>query len=236
MSESSIWAVIPAGGSGSRYSQSGEDKLLADLAGQPVLRWSLQALLQARGLSGIVLAVAEARMPAYEALARQWFPQADILVVAGGADRRQSVYHGLLALPEEAAIVAVHDAARPLIRTRTIEAALQAVLAGAAGAVVAVPMHDTVKQAEGESISATLDRTRLWRAQTPQVFRKDLLLRAHRMIPVETPVTDDAQLMELAGLGPVVLVPGEEGNLKITTRADLRLAEAYLAMDAPLAP
>jgi 2-C-methyl-D-erythritol 4-phosphate cytidylyltransferase len=99
------------------------------------------------------------------------------------------------------------------------------------GAVIAVPVHDTVKQVgpDQRGIERTLDRSTLWRAQTPQVFRKDAILQAHRAIAPDTPVTDDAQLMELAGLGPVVITPGAESNLKITTPGDVALAEGMLS-------
>lgn len=230
----SLWAVVPAGGSGTRYAAN-EDKLMAQLAGKPVLAHTLGALLEAPGMSGIVLAASPQNRPTYEALIQQAFPNAPIQVILGGASRRASVYAGLKALPTECSTVAIHDAARPLIRPTLIAQAVEALQKGFVGAIIALPLHDTVKQAHPSepqcpSIAKTLDRSLLWRAQTPQVFRKDLIINAHESIDASLEATDDAQLMELAGLGPVALIPGEERNLKITSRGDLALAEALLGM------
>ncbi len=227
-----IWAVVPAGGSGSRFSPA-ENKLLANLAGVPVLVRTLQGLLSVPGLSGVLLATSEVALPQYQVLVAEHLPGAPVHFTLGGQTRRESVFRGLQALPETVEIAVIHDAARPLISPEIVDKAVFAVRdADQAGAVVALPMHDTVKKTmPGQSvIQETLDRSGLWRAQTPQVFPKALILQAHRQVPTETAVTDDAQLMELAGLGPVALVEGQESNLKITTQADIRLAEAYLQL------
>jgi len=223
-----VWAVVPAGGSGSRFSSS-EDKLLADLNGQPVLIHTLHRLLQIGGLQSIVLVAGEHTLAHYQALVENALPDAPVRFALGGASRRASVYQGLLAVPEEAGVVLVHDAARPLLPIAAVTEAIRRVKAGQPGAIVAVPVQDTIKRAgnPGE-ITETVDRQGLWRAQTPQVFRQEILRQAHRSVPAETDVTDDAQLLELASLGPVALIPGAESNLKITTPADLHLAEALL--------
>lgn len=224
-----VWAVVPAGGSGSRFSQQ-QDKLLAELAGRPVLIHTVQALLSAPSVDGLVLVSSDMNQAAYQALIQQWLPDAPVHFAIGGDTRRDSVFQGLLALPSEARIVLIHDAARPLIQPEIVEASITAVRQGNSGAIVAVPIHDTVKQtaSDNRTIAQTLDRSRLWRAQTPQVFDKARLLQAHQHIAPDTPVTDDAQLMELAGLGPVTVIPGDERNLKITTPTDLLMAEAFL--------
>lgn len=224
------WAVIPAGGSGSRFSES-QDKLQALLAGCPVLIHTLQALLNVPSIQGVILVSSKQHISVYQALVQKWLPDASIQFALGGDNRRDSVYQGLLALPPEASIVVVHDAARPLIQPEPIAAAIAAVQQDqAAGAIVAVPIHDTVKQVNTTSnhIQATLDRRCLWRAQTPQVFAKHLLLKAHESISANIPITDDAQLLELADMGPVRIIPGNERNLKITTQTDLLMAEAFL--------
>jgi 2-C-methyl-D-erythritol 4-phosphate cytidylyltransferase len=228
-----VWAVVPAGGSGTRFSGS-EDKLQAELAGEPVLVRTIRALFSAPSIAGIVLVSAIEKQARYQAMIEQHLGSVNLRFAAGGRDRRESVLNGLLALPGTVEVVAIHDAARPLVQPTVIEQAVSEVMSGQAGAVVAVPVVDTLKQAEAGSmnIGRTVDRAQLWRAQTPQVFRREVILRAHRAIPSETPVTDDAQLMELAGFGPVVLVPGDERNLKITTPADVALAEAFLAADS----
>jgi 2-C-methyl-D-erythritol 4-phosphate cytidylyltransferase len=228
-----VWAVVPAGGSGTRFSGS-EDKLLVEIAGESVLVRTLRALLSAQSIAGIVLVLAVEKQARYQAMIEQHLGSVNLRFAAGGRDRRESVLNGLLALPGTVEVVAIHDAARPLVQPTVIEQAVSEVMSGQAGAVVAVPVVDTLKQAEAGSmnINRTVDRAQLWRAQTPQVFRREVILRAHHAIPPETPVTDDAQLMELAGFGPVVLVPGDERNLKITTPADVRLAQAFLAADS----
>lgn len=226
------WAVIPAGGSGSRFSAT-EDKLLNPLAGKPVLQRTLEVLLWTPRISGIVLVASEKALECYQKLTEQAFPNASIRLALGGETRRASVYQGLLALPESAEIVVIHDAARPLMEPTMVAESIQAVEAGAVGAVIAVPVNDTLKRAEPgiETIAATVDRAHLWRAQTPQTFQKSVLLQAHQGVPLERSVTDDAQLLELAGLGPVKLLPGSERNLKITRKQDIQLAEALLAQE-----
>jgi len=229
------WAIIPAGGTGSRFSTQ-SNKLLTLLAGIPVLVRSVRAVLSAKCIQQVVLVCHPDLQSEYQAVLAQWLPEASILYVAGGATRRDSVYQGLLSVPAEVPVVAVHDAARPLISTPVIEQAVHTVVEGAAGALVAVPIQDTVKQVEPDSlmIQGTLDRRLLWRAQTPQCFDRALLLQAHQQVASDIPVTDDVQLMELAGLGPVVAIPGDERNLKITTLTDLQMAEALLAAMGPV--
>jgi 2-C-methyl-D-erythritol 4-phosphate cytidylyltransferase len=234
-----VWAVVPAGGNGCRFSaDSDADKLLAHIQGQSVLQRTVGTLLAVPAILGLVLVAGEARLETYQALVNAHFPDAPVRWALGGADRRESVFNGLCALPdaEENGLVVIHDAARPLIRRQTVEASLSAVWGDVQGAVVGIPIHDTLKRTLPPSagnvppVVETLDRCGVWRAQTPQVFRRDAILRAHRTVPRTTPVTDDAQLMEQAGLGPVVMVPGEESNLKITTPDDLRLATAWLTV------
>lgn len=227
------WAVVPAGGSGSRFSPSA-DKLMANLLGLPVLLRTLQALLAAPLVHGLVLAASEANEPIYRDLIAEHLSSHEIYVVRGGASRRESVFLALQVVPECVDIVAVHDAARPLIQPQVIEKAIQRVAKGTSGSVVGVPVHDTVKRtaksdvSDGFSIETTVDRSRLWCAQTPQVFPRELLEQAHRTVPQECAVTDDAQLMELAGFGPVWMCEGSVSNLKITTPQDLQLATALL--------
>jgi 2-C-methyl-D-erythritol 4-phosphate cytidylyltransferase len=197
----SVWAIVVAAGSGSRF---GGPKQYEPLDGRRVLDWSLDACRAA--CDGVVLVVPPDRVGDEE--------KADV-VVAGGATRSASVRAGLAALPADADVVVVHDAARPTAAPRLFDAVIAAVWAGADGAVPAVPVADTVKRVDGERVVETLDRSVLVAVQTPQAFKVDVLRRAH-----VGDATDDAALVEAAG-GTVVVVPGDPLNRKITVPSDL---------------
>jgi 2-C-methyl-D-erythritol 4-phosphate cytidylyltransferase len=145
-------------------------------------------------------------------------------VVPGGATRSASVRAGLASVPDDAEVVVVHDAARPLAGADLFDATVAAVRAGADGAIAAAPVTDTVKRVEGERVVETLDRTALVAVQTPQAFAARVLRAAHAGEPE---ATDDAALVEAAG-GRVVVVPGDRWNIKITEPADLTVASALL--------
>jgi 2-C-methyl-D-erythritol 4-phosphate cytidylyltransferase len=213
-----VWSIVVAGGSGRRF---GQLKQFSPLGGRPVLDWAVAAC---RAHSdGVVLVLPPA---AVGADASQH--GADI-VVAGGESRAASVRRGLAAVPAEAEVVLVHDAARPLTTPAVFEAVLGALTdVGVDGAVPGVPVHDTIKQVDTtQIITATLDRTTLVAVQTPQGFRAPVLRRAHAAGGTDG-ATDDAVLVEAAG-GRVRVVPGDPGNLKITTPDDLAAAERRLA-------
>jgi len=206
------WAIVVAAGSGSRF---GGAKQFANLAGRPVLEWSMQAARQA--CSGVVLVLPEDAMTG----AQRWGADR---VAPGGATRSESVRSGLDQVPFDAEIVAVHDAARPLAAPSLWARVIQAVAAGADAAVPAVALTDTVKQVSAGGRLVTLDRSTLVAVQTPQAFRAELLRQVHQ--PGEQ-ATDDAALVEAAG-GRVELVEAPPGNIKITSPTDLVLAEALL--------
>jgi 2-C-methyl-D-erythritol 4-phosphate cytidylyltransferase/2-C-methyl-D-erythritol 2,4-cyclodiphosphate synthase len=156
-------------------------------------------------------------------------------VAIGGPTRQRSVLNGLQALTDEPPdIVVIHDAVRPLVSPETIDRTIDAVAAGRIdGAVAGVPVADTLKRVEGERVTGTVDRQGLWRAQTPQAFRFERLLAAHRAVAArgdteETALTDDEAVAEAAGL-EIAMVDGEERNFKITTEADLVRARHELA-------
>jgi 2-C-methyl-D-erythritol 4-phosphate cytidylyltransferase len=209
-----VWAVVVAAGSGDRF---GAAKQYALLAGRTVLAHSVAA---ARACcEGVVVVVpsGDEQRPEVQAAGAD-------RVVAGGATRAESVRSGLAAVPADAAIVVVHDAARPLAGPDLFVAAITAVRAGADGAVCAVAMTDTIKRVAGETIVATVDREDLVAVQTPQAFRAEALRRAHAG---RAEATDDAALVEADG-GKVVVVPGDLSNLKLTTASDLARAERWL--------
>lgn len=222
------WAVLPAAGVGARMGAELPKQYL-EVAGATILEHSLSALLACERLSAVVVA-----LHPRDTRASQLALLADPRVqrVSGGEQRSDSVLaalEALLAQTDARDWVLVHDAARPCLQLAEISSLIERVLATGTGGVLAQPIVDTVKLAgEDALVSATLDRNRLWCAQTPQMFRlgelRDALVAAKRQ---GLAVTDEASAMELAGL-PVQLVPGSPRNLKVTLPADLRLAAWYL--------
>jgi 2-C-methyl-D-erythritol 4-phosphate cytidylyltransferase len=163
-----------------------------------------------------------------EAVRELLAPIADVTVVAGGAERQESVSLALSAVPGEIGIVLVHDAARALTPPQLIESVAAAVRGGLPAVIPVLPVIDTIKQVgPGEIVLGTVDRSVLRSVQTPQGFRHDVLAAAHAS--ATDPLTDDAGLVEKAGL-PVTCVPGSELALKITRPLDLVLAEALLRL------
>jgi 2-C-methyl-D-erythritol 4-phosphate cytidylyltransferase len=222
-----VTAIVPSAGGGTRL---GGDlpKQYLPLAGIPLLARTLQALRASGRVDSLILVVP----PGHEARCRteilEPFGLHADAVVPGGADRQASVFVGLSWLPEGTDLVLVHDGARPFITAEVIQAAVSAAAAVGA-AVVAVPVTDTIKVAGPDgSVKETPERGRLWAAQTPQVFRAALLRDAHRQALQDGfRSTDDSALVERLG-HPVRLVPGSPENLKITTTADLALADHIL--------
>jgi 2-C-methyl-D-erythritol 4-phosphate cytidylyltransferase len=208
-------ALLVAAGSGERLG-AGRPKAFVELAGRPMVAWSLDAL-RAAGIEAIVVALP----PGHEA-------PAACLGVEGGATRSQSVRAALAAAPPDDRVI-VHDAARPLVTPEHFRAALAA-LDAADCAVAAAPVTDTVKEAGPDRfVIATLDRTRLWAIQTPQAFRRAALERALSVDEdVLAAATDDAWLVERTG-GTVRVVESTPANLKVTTPHELRLADHLLA-------
>jgi 2-C-methyl-D-erythritol 4-phosphate cytidylyltransferase len=213
-------AVIAAAGSGDRLGAGGP-KALVELAGRPMVEWSLQALRGAAGVGPIVVAAP----PGHEGeLAAE-----GIEVVSGGATRSESVATAMERVSTE--LVVVHDAARPLVTPDLIDAVLSDLGDDEeAGAVVAAtPVTDTVKQvARGMEVDSTLDRSALWAAQTPQAFRAAVLRQALASTGLLRQATDEAMLVERIG-GRVILHRAPPENLKVTTPLDLRVAELLLA-------
>ena len=216
-------AVIVAAGSATRM--QGIDKMLVPLAGVPVVLRSVRALAASDCIDSLVIVTRTECMETLRTLCAE--VSKPVTVVAGGASRPESVFAGLAALPEGTELAAIHDGARPLVTQAVIAEAVEA--AGRCGAAApAVPVHDTIKQAENGIVRATPERKTLFAVQTPQVFDVKLLktvLRAAMERGIA--LTDDCSAVEAAGK-PVVLTQGCEENLKITTPVDLTLAEAIL--------
>lgn len=222
-----LWALVPAAGSGSRM-QSAIPKQYLPLAGKPVLDHTLVVLLSAPGLAGLVVAI-NADDPHFGHLS----VAADqrVLAVTGGAERADSVMAGLAALSQKARSqdwVLVHDAARPCLSADLLADFVRAMAATDTGGILAVPVADTLKRVQGQQITVTVDRSALWAAQTPQMFRYGALKQALTdALAAGLPVTDEASAMERAGHTPRVY-EGAPTNLKITRPQDLALAELIL--------
>lgn len=209
-----VWSIVVAGGAGTRF---GDRKQFSSLGGRPVLEWAVEACRTSS--AGVVLVLpADLDDPDSHG--------ADALV-AGGPTRADSVRCGLAAVPDDAEVIVVHDAARPLASPRLFDAVIAAVGAdGVDGAVPGVPPSDTIKAVDGAgNVTRTLDRSTLVAVQTPQAFRAGALRRAHGQ--ADPGATDDAMLVEALG-GTVRVVPGEPANLKITDPDDLDAAERLL--------
>ena len=206
----SVWGIVVAGGSGSRF---GAAKQFARLGGATVLERSLATT--ARACAGVVVA-----LPAESG----WQPTAPVVAVAGGATRAESVRAALAAVPADAEIIVVHDAARPLASPLLFAAVIAAVRAGADAAVPALAVSDTVKRVDGERVIETVSRDGLVVVQTPQAFRAEALRGAHAP---GVDGSDDAMLVEQSG-GVVRIVSGEARNLKITVPDDLEIAAGMI--------
>jgi len=219
-----VGVVIVAGGSSSR-TDGDELKQFRWVAGKPMLLHSLQTFQQRADVVMVVVVLPKK----FAGDPPPWLFQCDLermLVSVGGRERSDSVRNGLEDLGESARIVAVHDAARPLVPLALIDRVITEARKGH-GAAPGIPVVDTIKRAnESGRILETVDRTGLWRIQTPQAFPRDLIERAHaeaRAAGVQA--TDDASLCERIGI-PVVIVPGSERAMKITNEADFSRAEA----------
>jgi 2-C-methyl-D-erythritol 4-phosphate cytidylyltransferase len=201
-----------------------------------MLAWSVAAFAAAPAIGLIVIAAPPGAEEDVERVAGEATigvaagePPTHVIVITGGAERADSVGLGLAEVPATAEFVAVHDAARPLVTAELIGSLIARLESEpeAAGVIAAAPVSDTVKQVEGGRIVGTSPRVGLWAAQTPQVFRADALRRAHDAADV-VDATDDAMLVERGG-GTVLVESTPGPNLKVTTPADLELAELLLA-------
>ena len=224
-------AIVVGGGLGSRF---GGDKLAVYLADRPVLAWTLLAFEETPSISSIVLVAPEGREEEFRSIATTAGISKLTSVVTGGSYRKESVERGLQALGPSVELVAIHDAARPLVTPSLITRCLEVAQASEAGAsAAAVPISDTLHQADKEGCAVkTIDRTGLWAMQTPQVFRATPLLK---LLAEETHgnPTDEVSVALAAGWR-IPFVENREPNLKITWPADLMVAEALLRSRKPI--
>lgn len=227
-----FWLVIPAAGIGRRM-QAACPKQYLTVSGKTILELTLQCFLERPDVMGIVLALAEHDT---------WWSQLDmagdprIQTVIGGAERADSVLNALLALNDRGAQandwVLVHDAARPLLKSADLERLLLELADDPVGGILAVPARDTLKQVSAAGvILSTIDRSVIWHALTPQMFRLGLLQRALAdALQAQVAITDESSAMEWAGLSPRI-VEGCASNIKITRPEDLQLLQNLLTRE-----
>ena len=223
-----VGVVIVAGGESARIGGS-ELKQFRWVAGKPTLLHSLQTFMARPDVAAVVVVLPRA----YVADPPPWIFQCDIdrlMLSVGGRTRTDSVQNGLEDLPDEAQVVLIHDAARPLVDDATIDRVLAAARSGEC-AIAALPVVDTLKEVDSAGrIVRTVDRAGLWRAQTPQGFPRDVIVRAHRDARANhVSATDDAALCERLGI-PVSVVRGSERAMKITEESDFARAEALFLL------
>jgi len=223
-----VATLLLAAGSGTRMGEAagGRNKTLLKIGGIPILAYSLRKLARHPRIRRLLLVHRPSDCSAVEGLVKSEGLVDRVDFVDGGAERFESVYNGLLRLSENPPdIVLIHDSARPFLTDRMIDESIEKAREVGA-ATVAVPLSDTLKRKEGDALVETLPRTNLYRIQTPQAFRFDLIWDAHQKLKKnpDPMVTDDCMLLEREGHG-IGLVLGDETNIKVTAPFDLQLAE-----------
>jgi 2-C-methyl-D-erythritol 4-phosphate cytidylyltransferase len=222
--------ILPAAGKSSRFQDQHFKKPFASLESRPVWLHAAEKFVNRSDVCQTLLVISPEDREDFDSRFGGNAAMLGIEVVAGGSERTESVANALARVRDEADFVAIHDAARPCLAGEWIDAVFQAAERTGA-AILATPIHGTLKrsnkgQSNERTIAETVPREGLWEAQTPQVFRRELLVRAYARRSSE-PATDDAQLVERLG-ERVTLVPGSPLNIKITTKGDLRIAAAML--------
>ena len=216
-----VSAIIPAAGSGERF---GEEKQFKLLSGRPLFFHTLKLFLQSDYIDEIIVAVPSANVDSTHRDVLSMSAGKPVKVVAGGTRRQDSVKNGIDVSDSDSTLVCIHDAARPFVTEDLIQRSISA-CEFADGAVVGIPSKDTVKFSENGLVKETLDREKIWLAQTPQCFHKNKLLQALYYAETENLTgTDESALMEAMGFS-IKLVEGNSNNFKITTKDDWIRAE-----------
>ena len=216
-----VSAIIPAAGSGERF---GEEKQFKLLSGRPLFFHTLKLFLQSDYIDEIIVAVPSANVDSTHRDVLSMSAGKPVKVVAGGTRRQDSVKNGIDVSDSDSTLVCIHDAARPFVTENLIQRSISA-CEFADGAVVGIPSKDTVKFSENGLVKETLDREKIWLAQTPQCFHKNKLLQALYYAETENLTgTDESALMEAMGFS-IKLVDGDSNNFKITTKDDWIRAE-----------
>ena len=223
-----VSAIIPAAGSGERF---GEEKQFKLLSGRPLFFHTLKLFLQSDYIDEIIVAVPSANVDSTHRDVLSMSAGKPVKVVAGGTRRQDSVKNGIDVSDSDSTLVCIHDAARPFVTENLIQRSISA-CEFADGAVVGIPSKDTVKFSENGLVKETLDREKIWLAQTPQCFHKNKLLQALYYAETENLTgTDESALMEAMGFS-IKLVEGESNNFKITTKDDWIRAEIVAVRQA----
>ena len=223
-----VSAIIPAAGSGERF---GEEKQFKLLSGRPLFFNTLKLFLQSDYIDEIIVAVPSANVDSTHRDVLSMSAGKPVKVVAGGTRRQDSVKNGIDVSDSDSTLVCIHDAARPFVTEDLIQRSISA-CEFADGAVVGIPSKDTVKFSENGLVKETLDREKIWLAQTPQCFHKNKLLQALYYAETENLTgTDESALMEAMGFS-IKLVEGDSNNFKITTKDDWIRAEIVAVRQA----
>tara|TARA_Y100000782_G_C10159878_1_gene255246 strand:+ start:489 stop:1181 length:693 start_codon:yes stop_codon:yes gene_type:complete len=223
-----VSAIIPAAGSGERF---GEEKQFKLLSGRPLFFHTLKLFLQSDYIDEIIVAVPSANVDSTHRDVLSMSAGKPVKVVAGGTRRQDSVKNGIDVSDSDSTLVCIHDAARPFVTEDLIQRSISA-CEFADGAVVGIPSKDTVKFSENGLVKETLDREKIWLAQTPQCFHKNKLLQALYYAETENLTgTDESALMEAMGFS-IKLVEGNSNNFKITTKDDWIRAEIVAVRQA----
>jgi len=221
-----VQAVIPSGGTGVRL-KAGQPKPLVELKGKPIFVYTLEAFEQCSLIDSVILVVHKEYQKQFEEAVARYSLGKVKSVIPGGETRSQSVLEGLKQIDPDTDVVVIHDGVRPLIANEMLEEVVR--LGSECDAVTtAVPVKPTIKRVNSETnvVEETLNRDLLWEVQTPQVFKKDIIVRAHETAQ-DIKSTDDASLVERMGVEVKVFL-GNYRNIKITTQEDLVMAEALL--------
>ncbi len=221
-----IQAIIPAAGTGTRL-KTRQPKPLILLNGKPLFVYALQAMERCPAVASVIVAVNEEHLKIFGRFIKEFKLKKVKRIVAGGATRFESVQKALSVLDSDTEAVLIHDGARPLVKPGLMTRAIKA-LGKYPAVVVGVPVKPTIKKVDlsNFTVQETLPRETLWEVQTPQVFKKEILVKAHALM-LESNPTDDALLVEKMGV-KVKMVMGDYQNIKITTKEDLAIARMFL--------
>lgn len=224
-----IGAIIVAAGEGSRMGL-GYNKVLAELRGRPVIEWTIRRFLFSELIDTVILVVNSKDKETMMRICEPYINRIELIMVNGGDSRQDSVYNGLKALPEEVEIVLIHDGARPFVDGKIIENSIKNVKEYGA-ACTGLPARDTIKIVDSKNaVLSTPDRISIWHAQTPQSFKKNIIIEAYENAKKKGIFgTDDAGLAESAGFR-VYMFEGNSRNIKLTTAEDLLLGEYYIGL------